>query len=156
MMKQSGENLQPIPQSSICRVGECDGVWQAGLPPLSCYETAIDSVINDPHAHAVSLTNSTDVKRPGWKRRGGDAMFVADPTYHADGKWFAVRGCAAIAIEQCDDLIVIVHGCEGPDSGNERIVVTNRFGVVRRQVQLDRFGCAALPYAIVAALARGP
>jgi hypothetical protein len=55
-------------------------------------------------------------------------MLVADPTYHAECEWFAGRACAAIAIEQCDDLIVIVHG-----------------DAVWRQVQLDRFGCAALP-----------
>ena len=30
-------------------------------------------------------------------------------------------------------------------SSNKRLVITNRFGAVRRQVELDRFGCAALP-----------
>ena len=47
-------------------------------------------------------------------------MLVADPTYHAECEWFASRACAAVTIEQCDDLIVIVHGCEGTDLSNER------------------------------------
>src|SRR5580693_9580024 len=50
-----------------------------------------------------------------------------------------------VAFEQRDDLIVIVRDCKATDSSNKRIVITNRFGAVRRQVELDRFGCAALP-----------
>src|SRR5215472_16177564 len=141
----AGRACNPIPQSAICRVGECDGVWQAGLPTLGWYETATNPVIDHPHANAVSLANLADADRSGGVRWSGDAMLVADPTYHAECEWFAGRACAAIAIEQCDDLIVIVHGCESTDSSNERIVITNRFGAVWRQVQLDRFGCAALP-----------
>ena len=38
-----------------------------------------------------------------------------------------------------------MHDCKGTDSSNKRIVITNRFGAVRRQMELDGFGCAALP-----------
>ena len=73
----------------ICRVGERDGVWQAGLSPLCCYETAVDPIINHPHADAVSLANLADAECSGGKRRAGDAMLVADPTYHAEREGFA-------------------------------------------------------------------
>src|SRR5205823_11266816 len=77
------------PETVICRVGERDGVRKAGLLPLCCYETAVDPVINHPHADAVSLSNLADAECSVGKRRAGDAMLVADPTYHADRERFA-------------------------------------------------------------------
>src|SRR3982074_2067550 len=68
----------------ICRVGERDGVWQAGLLSVRCYEAAVDPVVNHPQADAVSLANLIDVECSGGKRRTGNAMLVTDPAYHAD------------------------------------------------------------------------
>src|ERR1700681_1000459 len=135
----------PIPQSMIYRVGDRDGVWQAGLPLLCSYEARVDPVINDPHADAVSLASLVDVECTGGKRRAEDAMLVADPTDHADREAPASRACEAVAVEQRDDLIVIVRGCQGTDVSNEGIGITNRFGAVRRKAQLDRFDGTALP-----------
>ena len=89
MVGKSGRVCNPIPQSVICRVGERDGIWQAGLPPLCYYETAVDPVIDHPHADAVSVTNLADAERSGGKRRAGDTMLVTDRTYHADREGFA-------------------------------------------------------------------
>src|ERR1700681_1451291 len=141
----AGRVGNPIPQSVICRVGDRDGVWQAGLPLLCSYEARVDPVINDPHADAVSLANLVDVECTGGKRRAEDAMLVADPTDHADREAPASRACEAVAVEQRDDLIVIVRGCQGTDVSNEGIGITNRFGAVRRKAQLDRFDGTALP-----------
>src|SRR5712691_517384 len=80
----AGRVGNPIPQSVICRVGDRDDVWQAGLPLLCCYEAAVDPVIDDPHTDTVSLANLVDVKRTGGKRRARNAMLVADPSDHAD------------------------------------------------------------------------
>src|SRR6202011_2847632 len=86
---KAGRFGDPVPQIVICRVGERDGVRKSGLLPLRCYETAVDPVINHPHADAVSLADLADAECPGGKRRAGDAMLVADPTYHADREGFA-------------------------------------------------------------------
>ena len=64
----------------ICRVGDRDGVWQAGLPLLCSYQAAVDPIIDDPHADAVSLANLFDVERIGGKLRAGNVMLVADST----------------------------------------------------------------------------
>src|SRR5579859_6495613 len=72
-------------------------------------------------------------------------MLVADPTDHADREGPASRACEAVAVEQRDDLIVIMRGCQGADVSNEGIGITNRFGAVRRKAQLDRFDGTALP-----------
>src|SRR5713101_1670437 len=129
----AGRVGNPIPQSVICRVGDGDDVWQAKLPLLSCYETPVDPVINHPHTDAVSFANLFDVERIGGKRRAGNVMLVADPTDHADREAPASRAFEAVAVEERDDLIVIVRGCQGTDVSNERIGITNRFGAVRRQ-----------------------
>jgi hypothetical protein len=73
-------------------------VWQARLPLLRCYETAVDPVIDDPHTDAVSLANLFDVERTGGKRRAGNAILVSDPSDHADREVFARRACEAIAV----------------------------------------------------------
>src|SRR5579864_7880111 len=70
----AGRVGNPIPQSAICRVGDRDDVWQARLPLLGCYETAVDPVIDDPHTDAVSLANLFDVECTGGKRRAGNAI----------------------------------------------------------------------------------
>src|SRR6202790_3592042 len=85
----AGRVGNPIPQSVICRVGERDGVWQAGLLSVRCYETVVDPVINHPRADAVSLANLIDAERSGGKRRTGNAMLVTDPAYHGDGEGLA-------------------------------------------------------------------
>src|ERR1700674_3671026 len=129
----AGRVGNPIPQSAICRVGDRDDVWQAGLPLLCCYEAAVDPVIDDPHTDAVSLANLVDVERTGGKRRAEDAILVSDPSDHADRESFAGRACEAIAVQHCDDLSVIERGCQGTDVSNERIGITKLFGAVRRQ-----------------------
>src|ERR1700676_1151230 len=141
----AGRVGNPIPQSVICRVGDRDGVWQAGLPLLCSYEARVDPVINDPHADAVSLANLVDVECTGGKRRAEDAVLVENPTDPPDREAPASRACEAVAVEQRDDLIVIVRGCQGTDVSNEGIGITNRFGAVRRKAQFDRFDGAALP-----------
>src|SRR6516164_8140579 len=141
----AGRVGNPIPQSAICRVGDCDDVWQARLPLLRCYETAVDPVIDDPHTDAVSLANLFDVECTGGKRRARNAILVSDPSDHADREVFASRACEAIAVQHCDDPSVIERGCQGTDVSNERIGITKLFGAVRRQAQLDRFDGAALP-----------
>src|SRR5712672_3187140 len=129
----TGRVGNPLPQSVICRVGDRDDVWQARLPLLCCYEAPVDPVINHPHTNAVSFANLFDVERIGGKRRAGNVMLVADPTDHADREAPASRAFEAVAVEERDDLIVIVRGCQGTDVSNERIGITNRFGAVRRQ-----------------------
>src|SRR6516225_347202 len=141
----AGRVGNPIPQSAICRVGDRDDVWQARLPLLRCYETAVDPVIDDPHTDAVSLANLFDVECTGGKRRARNAILVSDPSDHADREVFASRACEAIAVQHCDDLSVVERGCQGTDASNERIGITKLFGAVRRQAQLDRFDGAALP-----------
>ena len=131
--------------SMICRVGERDGVWQAGLLSVRCYETAVDPVINHPQADAVSLANLIDVECSGGKRRTGNAMLVTDPAYHGDCEGPAGCACKALVLEQCDDLVVVVDGCESADSVNECIGITNGFYTVWRQVNSDCFRRAALP-----------
>src|SRR6266566_1309497 len=86
---KAGRFGDPVPQTVICRIGERDGVRKTGLLPLCGYETAVDPVINHPHADAVSLANLADAECSGGKRRAGNAMLVADPTYHADRERFA-------------------------------------------------------------------
>src|SRR5712691_11974334 len=129
----TGRVGNPIPQSVICRVGDRDDVWQAKLPLLCCYEASVDPVINHPHTDAVSFANLFDVERIGGKRRAGNVMLVADPTDHGDREAPAGRTFEAVAVEERDDLIVIVGGCQGTDVNNERIGITNRFCAVRRQ-----------------------
>src|SRR6266446_4090231 len=129
----TGRVGNPIPQSVICRVGDGDDVWHARLPLLCCYEAPVDPVINHPHTDAVSFANLFDVERIGGKRRAGNVMLVADPADHADREAPASRAFEAVAVEERDDLIVIVRGCQGTDVSNERIGITNRFGAVRRQ-----------------------
>jgi hypothetical protein len=129
----TGRVGNPIPQSVICRVGDGDDVWQAKLPLLSCYEAPVDPVINHPHTDAVSFANLFDVERIGGKRRAGNVMLVTDPTDHGDREAPASRAFEAVAVEERDDLIVIVRGCQGTDVSNERIGITNRFSAVRRQ-----------------------
>src|SRR6202521_5613847 len=94
----AGRVGNPIPQSAICRVGDRDDVWQAGLPLLCCYEAAVDPVIDDPHTDAVSLANLVDVERTGGKRRAGNAILVSDPSDHADRESLAGRACEAVAV----------------------------------------------------------
>src|SRR5712672_3633303 len=129
----TGRVGNPLPQSVICRVGDRDDVWQAKLPLLCCYEAPVDPVINHPHTDAVSFANLFDVERIGGKRRAGNVMLVADPADHADREAPSSRAFEAVAVEERDDLIVIVRGCQGTDVSNERIGITNRFGAVRRQ-----------------------
>src|SRR6266853_1271898 len=129
----TGRVGNPLPQSVICRVGDGDDVWQAKLPLLCCYEAPVDPVINHPHTDAVSFANLFDVERIGGKRRAGNVMLVADPADHADREAPSSRAFEAVAVEERDDLIVIVRGCQGTDVSNERIGITNRFGAVRRQ-----------------------
>src|SRR6266849_4497713 len=129
----TGRVGNPIPQSVICRVGDGDDVWQAKLPLLCCYEAPVDPVINHPHTDAVSFANLFDVERIGGKRRAGNVMLVTDPTDHGDREAPASRAFEAVAVEERDDLIVIVRGCQGTDVSNERIGITNRFSAVRRQ-----------------------
>src|ERR1700687_3944876 len=94
----AGRVGNPIPQSAICRVGDRDDVWQAGLPLLCCYEAAVDPVIDDPHTDAVSIANLVDVERTGGKRRAGNAILVSDPSDHADREALAGRACEAVAV----------------------------------------------------------
>ena len=115
----------------ICRVGDRDGVWQAGLPLLCSYEAAIDPIIDHPHADAVSLANLFDVERIGGKRRAGNVMLVADPPDHANREALASRAFEPVAVEERDNLIVIVRGCQGSDVSNECIGIANRLGAVR-------------------------
>src|SRR5215470_5526569 len=129
----TGRVGNPLPQFVICRVGDGDDVWQAQLPLLCCYEALVDPVINHPHTDAVSFANLFDVERIGGKQRAGNVMLVADPTDHGDREAPASRAFEIVAVEECDDLIVIVGGCQGTDVSNERIGITNRFGAVRRQ-----------------------
>src|SRR4029077_7011666 len=72
----AGRVCNQIPQSAICRVGDGDDVWHAGVPLLCCYKPAADPVIDDPHTDAVSLANLADVERTGGKRRAGNAILV--------------------------------------------------------------------------------
>src|SRR5215831_12636317 len=129
----TGRVGNPFAQSVICRVGDRDDVWQAELPLLCCYEALVDPVINHPQTDAVSFANLFDVERIGGRRRAGNVMLVADPTDHGDREAPASRAFEIVAVEECDDLIVIVGGCQGTDVSNERIGITNRFSAVRRQ-----------------------
>jgi hypothetical protein len=64
----AGRVGNPILQSVICRVGDRDDVWQAGLFLLCGYEAGVDPVIYDRHTDAISLANLVDVERAGGKR----------------------------------------------------------------------------------------
>ena len=60
-------------------------------------------------------------------------MLVADPTDHGDLEAPATRALEFVAVEERDELIVILGSCQGADVSNERIGITNRFSAVRRQ-----------------------
>jgi len=49
------------------------------------------------------------------------------------------------AIEQGDDVFVIMLGCQSAYFANERVGISNCFRAVRLQVYLDRFDRASLP-----------
>src|SRR5260370_6814077 len=56
-----------------------------------------------------------------------------------------VKGHKALVLEQRNDLVVVVDGCESADSVNECIGIANGFYAVWRQVNGDCFRRAALP-----------
>jgi hypothetical protein len=60
-------------------------------------------------------------------------MLVADPPDHANREAPASRAFEAVAVEERDNLIVVVRGCQGAAMSNQGIGITNRFGAVRRQ-----------------------
>jgi len=60
-------------------------------------------------------------------------MLVADPTDHGDRQAPTTRAFAIGAVEERDDLIVIVGSCQDTDVSIERIAITNRFSAVRWQ-----------------------
>ena len=100
-------------------VSDRDGIGQAGFSPVGDDEAVLDPIVDDPVAHAVSLTNFGDAERSGGTRWAGDAMLEPDPADHALREGFAGGACHPIPVELGRDLAVIVMNGEVCDTGNE-------------------------------------
>src|SRR5467141_2943497 len=79
-------------------------------PASGIDETAVDPVVDDPHADAVSVAELTHVEGSGGDRRTRDAVLVPDPTDHAEGKGLAGRARHVLMSQQCDDLLIVTFG----------------------------------------------
>ena len=113
--------------------------------------------MNDPEAHAVSLTNLADTERSSGKRRVRNAMLVADPTYHANREGLPGRALQTIAIEQGDDLFIIMSVCQSAYFVNERVWITKlQRGSAACVSQAFRLHHPANEFVFAAALAPGP
>src|ERR1700675_4250326 len=101
--------------------------------------------MDDPQAHALSLTNLPDSERSGGAGWSEEAMLEASPTYDADGEPFAGCACLPRALEPRRDLFVVVFFRHGADFCNERVGITGCLGAVWLATDVDSFGRSALP-----------
>src|SRR6266700_4647362 len=135
----------PLSETSILIVIDCDRIWRIRFALRRGDDTTFDPVMYDPEAHAVSLANFADTERSSGKRRARNAMLVADPTYHANREGLPGRALQTIAIEQGDDLFIIMSVCQSAYFVNKRVWITQLFSAVRRRTRLKRFDRTTLP-----------
>ena len=110
-MKMTGFG-HPLSEAPVVIAIDCDRIGRIWLALDRRDDTTLDPVMDDPEAHAVSCTDLADTERFRRNELAGYAVFVADPAYHADREGLA--GCASemLAIEQGDDLFIIMLVCQ--------------------------------------------
>src|SRR5260221_11081925 len=106
---------------SVDLVSDGDGIGQAGFFAAGIDETAVDPVVDDPHADAVSVAELTHVEGSGGDRRTRDGVLVPDPADHAGGKGLAGRARHVLMSQRCDALLIIALALQAPNAATQRV-----------------------------------
>src|SRR5215471_4908299 len=135
----------PLSQTSINIGIDCDGVWSVPFMVHCRDDTTFDPVMDDPQTDTISLTNLANREGSCRGQGTGDMMLVADPTYHTQREWLACGARQTLAVEEIDDLCIVVELCHITNFSNERIRIANCILALRPLAYFDCFVGAALP-----------